>query len=141
MQVRTSAASAQANVTDDVATAYVLSRSDRKAGKVSETGDDAVTVLQNHRATVAAHEICEIDDAVRRCHHRLANHGSDVNPGVEGAFPIEWIDALSERSGDLTLDRPKIGSRISPQPIGGGRITRKPERKTGGGSAGQRRIP
>src|ERR1700677_3284018 len=113
-------ASALPNVADGIATVDVLSGGDSEAGKMAVAGGDAVAVVEHDGAPVAAEEVSEGDGAVGGGNYGRTYVGGDIDPGVEGAFSVEGIDALAERAGDLAFDGPEIGSRISAEPIGGG---------------------
>ena len=96
VKMRTGTAAAEADIADHVAAADVLAGGNREARKVSEARNDAVAVLKNDRSTVPAHEISEIDYAIRGCDDWLAHRGRDIDPGMKRAFTIEWIDAFAE---------------------------------------------
>ncbi len=131
------AASAFADVADGVSAVDVLARDAGEAAQVAVTGGDAMAVIDDDGASVAAHEVGEHDHAVRRGHHRLAVSGSDINAAMESAFSVEWIDALAKTSRNGTFHRPEIGSGVCPQPIGGSRLTSEAERNAGHGGAVQ----
>jgi len=94
--MRTGAAAAEADITDHDAAADVQAGGNREARKVSEAGNDAVTVLKNDHSTVPAYEVGEIHDAIRGGDVWLSHRGCDIDPGMKRAFTIEWIDAFAE---------------------------------------------
>ncbi len=96
VKVWTGRASAQSNVSDCVAAPHVLPGNYRKVGEVTVTRADAVSVVNHHCATVAAHEISEGDRSIGRSHHWLPNASRNINAAMEGAFTVEWIDALAK---------------------------------------------
>jgi hypothetical protein len=96
MEVGTGAASAQANVSEDVAPPHMLAGAHGEPGKVSEAGNDSVAVIENYGTTVAAHIVSKVDKAISRSNHGLADDGGNVDAGMEGAFAIEGINALAK---------------------------------------------
>ena len=128
---------ARSHVTDGVATVDVLPGGDGEAGEMAVAGGDAVAVVEHDGAPVASEEVGEGDGAVGGSDHGRAYVGGDVDAGVEGAFSIKGIDALTERSGDLAFDGPEVGSGIGANPIGGGGILGEAERDANAGGAGQ----
>src|SRR6476620_4367732 len=72
MEVRSSAAAAGADVADSIAPMEVLAGEDREAGQMSVTGGDAVSVVENYRAAVSAHEVGEFNAAVGWGYDRLS---------------------------------------------------------------------
>src|SRR5579863_9674861 len=90
------AASAIADVSDGVAAVDLLACSDREIGQVAVAGGDAVAVIENNGAAVAAHEVGEFDDAVGGRDHRLAHGSGNIHAGVECTFAVEGINALAE---------------------------------------------
>src|SRR4029077_12692625 len=100
---------------------------------------DAMAVVHDDRASIATHEIGEHDHAVGGGDDGLAIAGPDVNATMEGAFSVEGIDALAKRSRNGTLNRPKVGGGICPEPVGGGGIAGETQRDSGHSSSGQSR--
>src|SRR5262249_42669419 len=96
VQMGTGAASTEAYVTDNFTAAYMLTRADRKGREVAVACNDAVSVVENHRAAVAAHIVGEVHLAISRSHYRLAYDRGNIHSGVERSFTVEWIDALTE---------------------------------------------
>ena len=71
-------------------------------------GGDAVAVVDDDGASVAAHEIGEYDQAIGGSHDRLSVFRTDINSTVESAFSVKWIDALAEGS----RNGPSTGQRL-----------------------------
>ena len=67
-----------------------------------------MAVVHHDGASVAAQEIGKGDCAVRGSDYGRAHRRRDVDAGVEGAFPVKRIDALTKGTGDLTFDRPEV---------------------------------
>src|SRR5580700_12317305 len=110
VEVWTSAATAQPDVSDGVAAAHVLSGYNCIAGKMAVAGGDSVAVIQGDCAPVAAHKISEGYHGIGRRYDWLSVRSRDVNSSVESALTVERINSLSERSRDRTFDRPKVRS-------------------------------
>ena len=64
MQMGSSAAAAQADVSNGIATMNILPNGDREVGQVSVAGGDSVAMIQRNRPSVAAQEIREQHHAV-----------------------------------------------------------------------------
>jgi len=73
VKVRSGASAAEADVADHFAAMHVLPGRDGKARKVSVASVNAVTVLEDNRASVATEKVCKLDRSVRRSNHRLAD--------------------------------------------------------------------
>src|SRR5262249_31768032 len=76
-------AAAEAEVADDVAALHALAGGDGGGGQMSEAGRDAVAVVHDHHAPVAAEHVREDYGAVGRGQHGTAIGGGDVHAGVE----------------------------------------------------------
>ncbi len=109
VQVRAGAVPRRADIAKDVSAANVLSLGDREPGKMSVKGLDAVAVVDDDFASVPGAHAGLHDGAIRRCAHRVALVGGDVDPGVERAFPIKGVQAGAEGTGYDPLHRPKRG--------------------------------
>src|SRR5215470_12001406 len=96
VEVRTGATSAETDVADDVAAAYMLSGTDRKGRQVAEARDNPVTMIEHHRAAIAAHIVGEVHLAVGRSYHRLTDDRSNIDSSVERAFTVERIDTFAK---------------------------------------------
>src|SRR6266568_4605611 len=90
------ATSAIADVADGVSAMDVLAREYCEALEMSVACGDAVTVVEDDGASVAAHEIGELNHGFGRSNDRLTVQGSDVDARVKCAFTIKWINALTE---------------------------------------------
>ena len=88
VEVGTSAASALADVSDRVSAVYVLAGDAGEAAQVTIANcGNAVAVVHNHGASVAAHEVGKHDHAISGRKYGLAVVGSDINTTVESALP------------------------------------------------------
>jgi len=96
VQVRRGDAPGCADVSDDLATANVLARSDGEAGEVSVAGGYAVSMIEGDEAPVAAGQVGEADDAVGGGVNGSSVGYGDINPTMERAFTVEGIDTLAE---------------------------------------------
>ena len=96
VKVWTGRASAQPDVSDCIASPHMLPGNYRKVCEMAITRADAVSVINHHCATVAAHEISEGDRAIRRSHNWLPNSSRNINAAMKRAFTVEWIDALAK---------------------------------------------
>src|SRR6266404_2666293 len=122
VEVRTGAAAAQADVAEHVAASNRLAGCDGETGQVAVACADAVRVLHDDDASVAAHDVGEGDNAVRRRQHGAAVAGGDVHAAVEGAFTAERVYALAERAGNAAVHRPERGRGRGALPVGGGGV-------------------
>ena len=66
VQVRAGTAASVANVADGIAAMNVFTSEYRYALHMSIACGNAVTVIENNRASVSAHEICKHHDAICR---------------------------------------------------------------------------
>ena len=107
VKVWTRRTSAQSDISNRIAPADVLPGDYSEVRKVAITRADAVSVIDHHRATVAAHEISEGDCPIGRSHDWLPNTGRNIDAAMKRAFTVEWIDALAKGSGHDSLDRPQ----------------------------------
>ena len=96
VKVWTGRASAQPDVSDCIAAPHMLPGDYREVREVSVPRADSVAVINHHCATVAAHEISEGDRPIGRSYDWLPNPGRNIDAAMEGAFTVEWIDALSK---------------------------------------------
>src|ERR1700688_261636 len=118
VKMRTSRASAEANIADRVPTVDLLSGRDREAGKVAITSRNTMAMIHHDELAVSAHEISESNYAIGRCIDRVAVTAADIYPTVKRAFPVEGINPLTESGGDLPIDRPQVRSGVGPNPVG-----------------------
>src|SRR5579863_8065880 len=123
MQMWTSAATAQPDISDGISPAHILPRNDRIAGKMPVAGGDSVAMVESDGASVSAHEVGERNHAVGGSDHRLPVGSRDINSAMKCTLAVERISSLSEGSRDRTFHRPKVRSRISPQPVCGSGIS------------------
>src|SRR4051812_32259805 len=98
VEVGAGAASAEADVADDLASVNALTRGDSEAGQVSVTGGDAMAVVELDEVSVAAHVAGVDDDAIRRRNDRITVRAGNIDSAVEGALTAERVGALAERS-------------------------------------------
>ena len=122
VQVWTSAAAALSDKPDHVASANCLAFDDRKVGKVPVQRRDAVTMIEDNGAAITVHEIGEQHSSVGRRDHWAPIGGRDINTAVKRPFSVKWIDALSEGTGNASLNRPQGGSVGSLDPVRGGYV-------------------
>src|ERR1700722_7545565 len=101
---------------------------------------DAMAVIDHDGASVASEEIGEGYNAIGRRDYRRTHYGGNVDSGVECAFPVEGIDALPERAGNLTFHGPEIGRGIGANPVGGGGVFSEAERDAYAGSSSKRGV-
>src|ERR1700733_9991410 len=114
VQMWTGTATAQPDVSDRVATAYILSGNYRITGQMPVARRDAVAVVQRDSSAVSSHEVGEHDHAISRSYHRLPVRSRYIDSTVKRALAVEGINSLTKRSCDRTFHRPKVGSRIGP---------------------------
>src|SRR5258708_605465 len=107
MQSRPSAAAALSYVTESTAATHRLSGAHHKAGHVSVERGDSVAMVDDHGASVTIHQIGKADHTVSRRDNARAVLGSNVHTAMESSFTVERINALSERSGETSDDRPQ----------------------------------
>ena len=96
----------RADVTENVATANVLSRDDRETRKMSIQGFDSVAMIDNDLASVSCAHAGLENGSVSGCANRVALVGGDVDPGMKCPFTIEGIQTGAEGAGDDALHRP-----------------------------------
>src|SRR5581483_3153769 len=101
---------------------------------------DAIAMVDHDRLAIAAHGFCQGDNAIGRGDDSCAVVAADIHSAMERAFSVERIDALTEASGDLSLDRPEIGSGVSLDPVGRGGVPSQPHRQTDHGRTAQSRA-
>src|SRR5690349_7435407 len=130
VKVRPGAASAVAHIPDSVAPVNILAGEHGECLQVPVTGADSMAVVQNNGASVPAHKISELNNAVRRSNHWLPINSANINTRVECALTIEWINALSKRASNLAFNWPKIGRGIGPHPISRGNVPGQTKRKS-----------
>src|ERR1700733_9864527 len=114
VQMWTGTATAQPDVSDRVATAYILSGNYRIAGQMPVARRDAVAVVQRDRSAVSSHEVGEHYHTVGRSHHWLPIRSRYIDSTMKCALTVERINSLSKRTRNRTFHRPKVGSRIGP---------------------------
>jgi hypothetical protein len=119
MKMRAGRASTLSHEAYDVTAVHRLSRRHREAGKVTVAGADAVAVVDHDRLAVSAEDVAEDNNPIGRSNNRGAITAADIHAAMECAFSVKWIDALSKAACDLAFDRPKVGSRVRLDPVGG----------------------
>ena len=118
MKMGTGAATARADVSNDLSTLYVFAFIDCPAHQVSITRENIVPVIDLDHASVARSQRRENYDAIGRSHNTRSHRTGNINAAMECAFPVEWIDALPEIASDRTFHRPERRSRSHALPIG-----------------------
>src|SRR5262252_9024350 len=88
VKVRASASSAVPHVSNGIAAMHMLPGIDRKALHVSVAGRDSVTVIDDDRASVAAHEIGELHNTLGRSHDRLTVKSANIDARVKCTFTV-----------------------------------------------------
>jgi len=106
VKMGTGGASAEADVAEDIAAVDVLAGGYAEAGEVAVAGGDSVAVIHRDSAAIASEEVCKRYCAVGGGQNGLTYSGGNVYAGVECAFTVEWINALTECAGNLAFDRP-----------------------------------
>ena len=118
VQVRTGAAAAKPNVTDRLSAREMLAVGNGERRHVTVAGDDAVTVIYFHQATIAVHFPGKDDHAIRRSQNTATKPGRDINAAVECPFSVEGIDTLAERTCNPAGHGPKSRGFGHAKPIG-----------------------
>ena len=122
VKMRTGRATAQPDIADGIAAMNVLSRCSSESGEVAVTSRNAMAMVNHKELAVSSHEIGEGDHAIRWGDNRMAIAAADIDSTVKRALPVKRINTLAKAASDLTLDRPKVRSGISPVPISCGGI-------------------
>src|SRR5579863_5966548 len=85
-----------ANETDQIAAAHVLAGCDCETGKVTVACADAVAMVDHNCLAVPAHRLGDSDHTVGRGNDPGAVATSDINPAMECAFTVEWINPFAK---------------------------------------------
>src|SRR5439155_9995400 len=96
---------ADAGIADDLAALDAGASDGGEGGEVRVPGGDAEAVVHDDNAAVAAAIADDGDDAVRGDVYRRSVIGSDVDAGVERAFPAKGIEPRAESVRDVSHDR------------------------------------
>ena len=107
---------------------------------MSVARSNAVAVVKDNGSPISAHEIREVNDRFGWSDNRLSVERTDVNPGVECAFTVEWVNAFAERSRDRSFYGPQIRRGVGAHPVGGGHVSRQAQSQSGSSRSAQRRI-
>jgi hypothetical protein len=132
---------ALADVSDDITALDSLARGYGEAGEVAIARADAASMVHHDDLAVAAQGFGCDYDSIRGCNDLLAVRAANINPAVECAFAVKWIDALAEAARDLPFHRPDVRGRVGPDPISRRGVASEPHRKADHRRAGQRRGP
>src|SRR5262249_18427154 len=111
-------------------------------GHVSEQRRNSVAMIDDHCSSVAIDEAYRSNGSVGGSDDRCTEGRRDIDASVEGAFTVEWIDALTKRSRHDSFDGPQRRSLNEALPIA--HVQRSKMTITGGdsrsGNAGHRGV-
>src|SRR4029077_19574784 len=139
VQMGTGTAAAQTDKSDGVAAVYSLAGGYREVGQVTVARGDAMAVVQRNGPSVAAQKISKSHGAVGGRDYRLAIRRCDVDAAMERTFTVKRGNALAKRPGNWTFHRPKIRSRIGPDPVSRSHVAGEAKRNPGHRGAAKRR--
>ena len=78
----------------------------------------AVSVSEDDCASVTAHEISKLYDAIGRSNYWLANRSGNIHASMKCAFAVEWVGAFAERALLLALPpAQRFGAEVRAKPV------------------------
>src|SRR5207248_3250176 len=117
VKMRTGAASAEADVANNVAAVNLLPGDDGVTGQMAVKGGQPVPMFQDDGAPVTVHEVGVGDLAVRGSNNWLAILGADIHAAMERALTVKGIDAFAKRRRYPAHYRPQRGRSRGADPV------------------------
>src|SRR5215467_14752350 len=80
-------------------------------------GCNSISVIDDHGAAVAVHELSKTHNPISWGNNTSSDVTRNIHSTMECAFTVEWINALTKRTGNPSHDRPQRRRRCQAHPV------------------------